>query len=58
MIFMWRHKNKQYIKKKEKKLGHDVIDSDDLKVVKDASDCNSNGRLLKVVKINESRFFF
>ena len=28
--------------------------SDDLKVVKDASDFNSNGRLLKVVEINDS----
>ena len=32
--------------------------SNDLKVVKDASDCNSNGRLLKVVEINDSRCFF
>ena len=31
---------------------------DDLKVVKDASDFNSNGRLLKVVEINDSRCFF
>ena len=28
--------------------------SDDLKVVKDASDFSSNGRLLKVVEINDS----
>ena len=31
--------------------------SDDLKVVKDVSDFNSNGRLLKVVEINDSRCF-
>ena len=34
-----------------------LLYSDDLRVVKDASDCNSNGRLLKVVEINESRYF-
>ena len=32
--------------------------SDDLKVVKGASDFNSNRRLLKVVEINYSRCFF
>ena len=31
--------------------------SDDLKGVKDASDFNSNGRLLKFVEINDSRGF-
>ena len=31
--------------------------SDDLKVVKDASDCNSNGKLLNVVEINDQMFF-
>ena len=31
---------------------------DDFKVVKDASDFNSNGRVLKVVEINDSTCFF
>ena len=31
--------------------------SDDLKVVKDTSDFNSNGRLLKVVEPNDSGCF-
>ena len=32
--------------------------SADLQVVKDASDLNSSGRLLKVVEISDSRCFF